>query len=132
MKAVTSLLGLAALCACAPNYRLTRVDPTPRPAKAPERVEVYLEEPSRPYAVIALWQGTEESPLGGQFKQLRNKAVDHAAALGADGVIFSARYDSGLPVRFPSMTPGVAEVGSGEVTVFSEITRVEARMIVWR
>ncbi len=106
MRSVLGLVALGVLSACAPNFQLTRVDPSPRAAKSPDQVEVYLEEPARSYAVIAVWKGEEEA-FGDQVKSLRQKAVHQAAAQGS-------------------------WTAAGDVLLFGTLTRVQARLIAWR
>jgi len=123
MRSVLGLVALGVLFACAPNFQLTRVDPSPRAAKSPDQVEVYLEEPARSYAVIAVWKGEEEA-FGDQVKSLRQKAVHQAAALGADAVILSVQKQIGSPQG--------SWTAAGDVMLFGTLTRVQARLIAWR
>ena len=114
---------LALLPACAPTPKITRLDPTPRPPSSPEQVEVYVAAPERPFTVVALWEGSEESAYGSSRTALQKKAVRHASALGADAVILSIKENSGLTID-PSAPTGL--------TPFGYITKARAQLIVWR
>lgn len=131
MRTCLTLLLICTVGSCAPNPRITRLDGVVRPPKDAQQVEIFAHEPSRPYAVIALWEAEEQSSFGTDPKPLQRKAIQRAAALGADAVILTVREDAGLPVRLPSLTPGVA-TEAPETTVFTGVTQVRARFIVWR
>jgi len=130
MSTHRALVALVALAGCmAPNHRVKVLDPTLRPARPVDEVEVFEKEPGREYRVIAVFTGEEESPYGEQSAPLRSKAMQHASELGADAVIVTVTVDNGLPIQIPSMLPGVATNGGS--TTFETVTRVEVRMIVW-
>jgi hypothetical protein len=131
MRTCLTLLLICTVGGCAPNPRITRLDAVMRPPRDARHVEIFAHEPSRSYVVIALWEAEEQSPFGTDPKPLQKKAIQRAAALGADAVILSVREEAGLPVRLPSLTPGVASEGP-ETTVFTGVTQVRARFIVWR
>lgn len=131
MRVSLFALLVLAVVACAPNPRLTQLDSTARAPRALEHVQVYAEAPERPYTIIALWSANDETPFGRDRRALHRKAVTVAAALGADAVILSMEEDLGLPVRLPSMLPGVAQE-VGELTVFTDVTKIHAQLIVWR
>jgi len=114
---------LALLSACAPNPKITRLDPTPRLPSPLEQVEVYSAPPERPYTVVALWEGSEESSYASSRNALQKKVVRHASALGADAVILSLKENSGLTID-PS--------APGGLTPFGYITKAQAQLIVWR
>ncbi len=124
-------LAVAAISACiAPSHQLTVLDPTPRSPRPLEAIEVFTEEPERPYRVVAMWEGKEESLYGDQIDQLRTTALERAAELGADAAILAWTVDSGMPIRVPSMVPGVA-TGGLETTSFETVSRMKARLVVW-
>ena len=130
MSSQRTLVGLLALAGCiAPNHRLAVLDPTPRPSRPVEEVEVFEVEPSREYRVIAVFTGKEESAYGEDTGSLRDKALQRASELGADAVIVTVDVDNGLPIQIPSMIPGVAI--DGGTTTFETVARIEVRMIVW-
>lgn len=132
MRSAPLILVAALASACiAPAHRLTRIDPTPRAAVDTSHVRVLREEPEREFDVVALWEGEESSPYGDAIETLTGVLVREAAGLGADAVIVEADTDNGLPLRSPSMTPGVA-TGGLETTTFETVTRVKARIVVWR
>jgi hypothetical protein len=130
MRVFLAVLLLAGLGACAPATRLVVLDPTPRPARAAEEVEVLRAVPERAHEVIAEWRSEKESVFD-ERRTLRNRARRQAAALGADAIVVTFREEIGSPVRAPSMLPGVA-TEPGETTIPTTNTRVVAQLIVWR
>ncbi len=85
------------LCSCAPSTDY--VASSKYPATRPESVEILCEEPRRPYQVIAFVEAKTVT-IFDKPEQIRRKAVEHAAAVGADAVIFttSGKYHTfGIP-----------------------------------
>ena len=128
-RILAGLLALVGLGCIAPNHRLMVLDPTPRPSRPVEEVEVFEVEPGRDYRVVAKFTGKEESVYGENTEVLRDKALQRASELGADAVIVTVEVDNGLPIQIPSMIPGI--VVDGGTTTFETVAKIEVRMIVW-
>jgi hypothetical protein len=124
MRALIGLVLFGGLMACAPTTRLTRLDPTIRPPRDVNLVEVYTSVPERDYSVIALWS-TKKQSLGTGTAKLMHRARTSAAELGADAVLVEIERGLGDPVMMPA---------GGDVLLPLPTTafRVRAQVLVWR
>jgi len=68
------------------NVKVQNWDHVERPARAPDAVEVLLDQPDQPYTVIAVVESSFEGALKG-FDDLRREMITKAAELGGDAVI---------------------------------------------
>lgn len=86
---------ILASCANSTDYVASAKYPPTRP----EAVATFFEEPRRPYEVIAFVEAKTVT-IFDKPEQVRRKAIEHAAAVGADAVIFttSGKYHTfGIP-----------------------------------
>src|SRR3990172_6591817 len=79
------LLFLAAACTSAD---VLRVNPAPRPARAPDSVEVLFQRPSRAFRVIAYVAAANRTVFGVNSQKLVNRLRKEAAKLGGDAIVF--------------------------------------------
>ena len=117
-------LALAVLTACGP--RVLHVDDGPRPPRAPEQVQLFLDVPDRPYRTIGLIRSNEV----GLFTDMedRKRQVQAAAArIGADAVILGLMSDTGSETVVTTNSEGEVAVGVGS----SDSVRVYGRAIVF-
>jgi lipopolysaccharide export system protein LptA len=68
------------------NTSVQRLDHAVRPARSPDSVTVLLEEPQRPYNVIAVIEANAKTVFD-SFDDLRKAMVAEAAKLGGEAVI---------------------------------------------
>ena len=80
-----SLLFLAVACTSADVLRL---DPAPRPARAPDSVEVLFQRPSRAFRVIAYVAAANRTVFGVNSQKLVNRLRKEARRLGGDAIVF--------------------------------------------
>lgn len=73
------------------------VDHTVRPAQSPDSVALLLEEPDRPYTVIATVR-SRSSAVFDSFKDMREKMVAEAAMLGGDALILGSESTTSTPI----------------------------------
>jgi len=83
----TPLAFLVFLSSCAKADVLV-LEPTPHPARHPDSVIVFLEEPARPYRAIALVEVSDQS-WGLSLESLAKRMRVEAGKLGGDAVITS-------------------------------------------
>lgn len=92
---IVALGFVLASCANSTDY----VASSKYPPTRPEAVATFFEEPRRPYEVIAFVEAKTVT-IFDKPEQVRRKAIEHAAAVGADAVIFttSGKYHTfGIP-----------------------------------
>lgn len=115
---LTSLCFFALGCA---SVRVQRLDPVDRPAQPTESVAVLLEEPIRPYTVIAIVESSYDGALKG-FDDLRREMIAEAARLGGDALILGpeSKKTGVMFVAAPVPTPIFFDrkKQAGEVIVF--------------
>jgi hypothetical protein len=112
-----SLCFLAAGCVQASVQRL---DPAPRPARSPDSVLVLLEQPDRPYAVLAVVT-TTSSTVFDSFDDLRRKLIAEAASLGGDALILGRESTTTTPIfNTVSFVQSERRKTVGEVIVFRD------------
>ena len=68
------------------KVKVQQMDQVVRPARSPDAVEVLVDEPERPYIVIAKIESSFEGAVKG-FDDLRQEMIAKAAELGGDGLI---------------------------------------------
>lgn len=83
-KSLVVALGLL-LVACV-STKVNRLDEIARPPQPPESVILLLQEPDRPYRVIATLESSVDGALRG-FDDLRQEMIVTAARLGGDALV---------------------------------------------
>ena len=109
------LLFLTAGCI---STRVQQLDQAPRPARSPDSVAVLVEQPDRPYTVLAVITSSS-SLVFDSFGDLRQKLVIEAALLGGDALILGPeRRQSILIANTVGFVESVRKEMAGEVIVF--------------
>ena len=121
MRRIAPLLLVAALAGCASRPSLERLDPSPRAAVSPERVEVLADAPARPHRVIARWAVQARAS---DKAEMRRQAVAEAARLGADAVVLRSRLHVDAQMRAGNPAELVA-------SPLQTRTRLTAELLVW-
>lgn len=100
------LISLGLLAIGCVSLKVQRLDEVVRPVQPPESVVVLLEEPERPYTVIAVVESSYDGALKG-FDDLRQKMVAEAAELGGDALLLGpeAKKTGVIFVAAPVFTP---------------------------
>ena len=107
-------------CASANIMRLDSVERTP---VVPASVQLFLDEPSRPYTAIALIEVSDQG-WGLSLETLRNKLAKEAAKLGGQGVIIGRRTSqSGTYIQ---------PVGRSFVATNIEVSGLVGKVIVFQ
>ena len=109
------------LVGCA-SANVMRLDSVVRTPLVPESVQLFLDEPSRPYTAIALIEVSDQG-WGLSLETLRNKLAKEAAKLGGQGVVIGRRTSQGgayiQPVGMSFMVTNFEVSGLvGKVIVF--------------
>lgn len=78
-----------------------RLDQEMRPARSPDSVAVYLEQPDQPYYVIATIQ-TRGKSIFDSFGDLRNRVVEEAARVGGDALILGPKETESTMLIMPN------------------------------
>lgn len=96
-RALASLLCVLLLgCATADVMHLEQ---QPRASRKPSDVQVFLDEPTRPYTAIAIVQASDQG-WGLSLDTLKGKMVEKAAALGGDAVILGQQSSQSSGMYF--------------------------------
>ncbi|MEX2583204.1 MAG: hypothetical protein WD766_08010 [Gemmatimonadota bacterium] len=66
-----------------------------RPPRSVDEVEMIVGTPRRPYLVVGVWQAEADSGYGTAADLFRERMLEEAAEMGADGVIFTVTEVSG-------------------------------------
>jgi hypothetical protein len=122
-RGLTSLL-FGLLLGCAPAD-VMHLEQQPRAPKRLSDVQVFLDEPTRPYKAIAMVQASDQG-WGLSLDTLKSKMVEKAAALGGDGVILGQQSSQSAGTYF--MPIGNALYGmnlsekklAGKIIVFTD------------
>ena len=110
---------ISVLAAGCINTSVQRLDHAVRPPSSPELVSVLLEEPQRPYTVIATIESTGETAFDG-FDDLQDAIVAEAARLGGEALILgSGTTDTNFILTGTAMIRSDRKKLTGEVIVFS-------------
>lgn len=101
-----------------------RLDGVSRPATLPANVEVFVEEPQRPYKAIAIIEISDDGNDMG-LEYLKNEMVREAAKLGADAVIIGARGSKNQGTTF-------IPIGDQVHAFESTAETISGKAIVWQ
>jgi hypothetical protein len=100
------------------NTSVQRVDHAARPARSPDSVTVLLEQPQRPYTVIAVIESRGETVFDG-FDDLRVEMIAEAAKLGGDALILGPKStDAEFILTGTAMIKSDRRRLTGEVIVY--------------
>jgi hypothetical protein len=116
MRAALSFLVCLFAVGCM-KVNVQRVDQVARPAQAADDVAVLLEEPAKPYTVIATVESSTEEVYRG-FDDLRREMVAEAARLGGDALILSPEATKSHVIFVPTPIFWDEKKLTGEVIVF--------------
>jgi hypothetical protein len=112
------LISLCLLVFGCVSLKVQRLDEVVRPAQPPESVAVLLEEPDRPYTVIAVVESSFDGALKG-FDDLRREMIAEAAQLGGDAVIIGPESKKTGVIFVPNPIYFDKKKLTGEVIAFN-------------
>ena len=123
MRCLAPLMLVLATVGCKATADVMRLDNTARAPTPLSDVAVLVEEPSRPYSVIAMVEVSDQG-WGLSLEELKQSMLRQAAALGGDAVIFGmSTSQSGTAfVPIGNMYYGVDQVEkklTGKVVVYT-------------
>jgi len=98
-RSAAALASLILFLSCAKADVLV-LEPTPHPARLPDSVAVFLEEPTRPYRAIALVEVSDQS-WGLSLETLAKRMRLEAGKLGGDAVIIGSQSTESGAVIVP-------------------------------
>ena len=102
------------------NTSVQRLDHAARPARSPDSVTVLLEQPQRPYSVIAVIESNGETVFD-SFDDLRVEMIAEAAKLGGDALILGPEStDSEFIFTGTAMIKSDRRNLTGEVIVYDQ------------
>lgn len=113
---LTHLLPIAVmfgLSACT-SADILRLDSTPRPETSPQSIQMIGQEPTRPYAVVAIVSARGE---GTSLPKIQQRLVREAAKLGGHAILF----DSASLTRIGGDDTERQQI-TGKVIVFTDST----------
>jgi hypothetical protein len=84
------------------NTNVQRLDRALRPARSPDSVAVFLEQPDQGYTVIAVVKSSS-STVFDSFNDLRKKMLAEAALLGGDALILGPESTKSTLIFFPTV-----------------------------